>query len=102
VLEVEPADRNMLEVAAAVLANRTGAVPDTNADSGLVRVPVADAAVLPAIIRELDEARVELAEFTLRKASLDEVFLALTGREPADPENYDDNGKTRELERSPR
>src|SRR5580704_11427738 len=87
VLEVEPADRNMLEVAAAVLANRTGAVPDTNADSGLVRVPVADAAVLPAIIRELDEARVELAEFSLRKASLDEVFLALTGREPADPEN---------------
>jgi oleandomycin transport system ATP-binding protein len=102
VLEVEPADRNMLAVAAAVLANRTGAVPDTNADAGLVRVPVADAAVLPAIIRELDEARVELAEFTLRKASLDEVFLALTGREPADPENYDDNGKTRELERSTR
>jgi oleandomycin transport system ATP-binding protein len=38
--------------------------------------------VLPAIIRELDEARVELAEFTLRKASLDEVFLALTGAPP--------------------
>jgi oleandomycin transport system ATP-binding protein len=67
-----------------------------------VRVPVADAAVLPAIIRELDEARVELAEFTLRKASLDEVFLALTGREPGGAENDDDNGKTRELERSPR
>ncbi|HSR23465.1 MAG TPA: daunorubicin/doxorubicin resistance ABC transporter ATP-binding protein DrrA, partial [Candidatus Eisenbacteria bacterium] len=53
----------------------------TDAESGLVRVPVADAAVLPAIIRELDEARVELAEFTLRKASLDEVFLALTGHQ---------------------
>ena len=77
-------------------------MPDVNADSGLVRVPVADAAVLPAIIRELDEARVELAEFTLRKASLDEVFLALTGREPADDSTGDDNGKTRELERSPR
>ena len=102
VLEVEPADRNLLDVAAAVVANRTGSVPDVNADSGLVRVPVADAAVLPAIIRELDEARVELAEFTLRKASLDEVFLALTGREPADDSTGDDNGKTRELERSPR
>jgi oleandomycin transport system ATP-binding protein len=64
---------------------------------------VADAAVLPAIIRELDEARVELAEFTLRKASLDEVFLALTGDRPAaGPGSDDDNGKTRELERSPR
>jgi oleandomycin transport system ATP-binding protein len=102
VLEVEPADRSLLEVAAAVVANRTGSVPDVNAEAGLVRVPVADAAVLPAIIRELDEARVELAEFTLRKASLDEVFLALTGRDPADDEDEDDNGKTRELERSSR
>jgi len=42
-------------------------------------VPVADATVLPMIIRDLDEAGVDLAEFTLRKASLDEVFLALTG-----------------------
>ena len=79
---MEPADRSLLEVAAAVVANRTGSVPDVDAGSGLVRVPVADAAVLPAIIRELDEARVELAEFTLRKASLDEVFLALTGSQP--------------------
>jgi oleandomycin transport system ATP-binding protein len=62
---------------------------------------VADAAVLPAIIRELDEASVELAEFTLRKASLDEVFLALTGDrdQPGPGDHYDD---TRELERSPR
>ena len=102
VLEVQPADRSLLEVAAAVVANRTGSVPDVDAESGLVRVPVADAAVLPAIIRELDEARVELAEFTLRKASLDEVFLALTGRDPADDQHEDDNGKTRELERSSR
>src|SRR5215472_1999573 len=101
VLEVEPADRSLLEVAAAVVANRTGSVPDVNTESGTVRVPVADAAVLPAIIRELDEARVELAEFTLRKASLDEVFLALTGREPTDTEP-EGNGKTRELERTSR
>ena len=101
VLEVEPADRNMLEVAAAVLANRTGAVPDTNADSGLVRVPVADAAVLPAIIRELDEARVELAEFSLRKASLDEVFLTLTGNRSQD-QPADDYDVLRELERTSR
>ena len=102
VLEVEPADQSMLEVAAAVVANRTGSVPDVVADAGLVRVPVADAAVLPAIIRELDEARVELAEFTLRKASLDEVFLALTGAEPAGNASDDNSGMSRELERSAR
>ena len=96
-----PAGRERLDVAAAVLAGRTGAVPETDAESGLVRVAVADAAVLPAIIRDLDEASVELAEFTLRKASLDEVFLGLTGdRDRPGPGNdYDD---TRELERSPR
>jgi oleandomycin transport system ATP-binding protein len=105
VLEVEPADRNLLDVAGAVLAARTGAVPAIDADAGMVRVPVADAAVLPLIIRELDEARVELAEFTLRKASLDEVFLALTGDRPqagAAGAGENDNGKTRELEGSPR
>jgi oleandomycin transport system ATP-binding protein len=96
VLEVEPAHRDQLGVAAAVLAGRTGSVPDTDTETGLVRVPVADAAVLPAIIRDLDEARVELAEFTLRKASLDEVFLALTGAPPAP----DDEAPA--LERSPR
>ena len=100
VLEVEPADRAMLAAAAAVLAGRTGAVPATDADSGLVRVPVADAAVLPAVIRELDEAHVELAEFTMRKASLDEVFLTLTGdRDPAGPGG---DNEIRELERSSR
>jgi oleandomycin transport system ATP-binding protein len=101
VLEVVPAGRDQLAVAAAVLAARTGTVPETDAESGLVRVAVADAAVLPAIIRELDEASVELAEFTLRKASLDEVFLALTGDrdQPGPGDHYDD---TRELERSPR
>ena len=82
VLEVEPASRAWLDRAAAVLASRTGAEPATDTESGLVRVPVAATAVLPAIIRDLDEAGIDLAEFTLRKASLDEVFLALTGDRP--------------------
>ena len=79
VLEVLPADRARLDRTIAVLASRTGAGPAVDAEVGAVRVPVIDAAVLPAIIRDLDVAGVELAEFSLRKASLDEVFLALTG-----------------------
>src|SRR5262249_54458474 len=76
VLLVSPADHTRLDRVAAVLADRTGAEPATDAESGLVRVPVADAAMLPVIIRDLDDAGVELAEFTLRKSSLDEVFFA--------------------------
>ena len=45
----------------------------------LARFDLADAALLPHIVRELDDRGIELAEFTLRKASMDEVFFALTG-----------------------
>jgi oleandomycin transport system ATP-binding protein len=104
VLEVIPADRARLDQVGAVLAGRTSAAPVVDADTGLVRVPVADAAVLPAIIRDFDETSVELAGFNLRKASLDEVFLAITGDGatggPAGP--ADETGEIRELERTAR
>jgi oleandomycin transport system ATP-binding protein len=99
VLEVVPASPARLDGVAAVLAERTGAVPGTDADTGMVRVAVTDPAVLPAIVRDLDEAGVELAEFALRKASLDEVFLSLTGGQDGAPDEVDE---PRELERSSR
>ncbi|MGH9081206.1 MAG: ATP-binding cassette domain-containing protein [Acidimicrobiales bacterium] len=42
---------------------------------------------LPAVVRALDEAGVEVEDIALRRPTLDEVFLALTGRPgaPADP-----------------
>ena len=42
-------------------------------------VPAADAAVLRQVVRRLDEASLDVDEVTLRSASLDDVFLALTG-----------------------
>jgi oleandomycin transport system ATP-binding protein len=100
-LEVLPADRARLDQTAGLVANRTGTLPAVDAESGMARVPVTDAAVLPVIIRDLDEAGVDLAEFTLRKASLDEVFLALTGNRSRD-EPADDHDLIRELERTAR
>jgi oleandomycin transport system ATP-binding protein len=79
-LEVSPADPGRLAEVAAVLAGRARTKPATDGDAGVVRVPVADAAILPAVVRDLDGAGLDLAEFTLRKRSLDEVFLVLTGR----------------------
>jgi oleandomycin transport system ATP-binding protein len=102
VLQVSPADHARLDRVAAVLAGRTGAEPATDADSSLVRVPVADAALLPVIIRDLDDADVELAEFTLRKSSLDEVFFALTGGDPGRPDAAAPDARLPELERTPR
>ena len=69
----------------------------TDAESGVATEPVTDATLVPHIFRELDDRGIELAEFTLRKPSMDEVFFALTGH-GADGE---ENG-SRELERSNR
>jgi oleandomycin transport system ATP-binding protein len=54
-----------------------------------VSAPVENGRLLPEIVRELDAANIELAEFALRKAGLDEVFLALTGQ-PSDASDASD------------
>jgi oleandomycin transport system ATP-binding protein len=44
-----------------------------------VTAPIADPALLPAVVRRLDQAGVLVGELNLRGSSLDEVFLSLTG-----------------------
>ncbi len=84
VLEVTPVDRSLVDAVAALLAERTRTTPAVHAESGTVVAQVGDAALLPVLVRELDGRGIELAEFALRKASLDEVFLALTGHRAED------------------
>lgn len=45
-----------------------------------ITIPSAQPEVLPVLMRRLDEARIPVRELMLRGASLEEVFLALTGR----------------------
>ncbi len=80
VLEVSPADQADIGAVAALLQARSDDAPAISAESGTVTIQVADGSLLPEIVREIDARGIELAEFALRKASLDEVFLALTGR----------------------
>ena len=98
VLEVTPADRDDVGAVAALLEARLGTTPEISAESGTVSAAVEGGRRLPEIVRELDAAGLEVAEFALRKASLDEVFLALTGQ-PSPP---DDASKTPELNGSTR
>jgi oleandomycin transport system ATP-binding protein len=60
-----------------VLTKWTGSVPTTTARQASAQVP--SAAVVPRIVRQLDERGIDLAAFSMRKSSLDEVFLTLTG-----------------------
>jgi oleandomycin transport system ATP-binding protein len=92
VLEVEPADRTRLADVAAVLARWTGAEPVV--EGKLVSAQVPNAGVLPDIVRQLDDGGIALAEFSLRKSSLDEVFLTLTGHraeEAGPPDDGEDD-----------
>jgi oleandomycin transport system ATP-binding protein len=93
VLQVSPADPGQMAEVAALLEAMIGAEVATDAQAGVASVPVAQAGQLPRIVRELDDRGIELAEFTLRKPSLDEVFFALTGHRSGDEDN-------RELEES--
>lgn len=79
VLEVAPADPARMPDVAAALAELTRAAPSVSEHGDRLTVQVADATLLPGIVRELDSRGIELAEFALRKASLDEVFFTLTG-----------------------
>ncbi|MEU1683918.1 ATP-binding cassette domain-containing protein [Micromonospora sp. NPDC005707] len=77
VLTVRPTDPADLPTVVAVAAEVTGVAPEVA--QATVTVPVNDPDVLPAVVRRLDAAEVAVAELALRGASLDEVFLSLTG-----------------------
>jgi oleandomycin transport system ATP-binding protein len=79
VLEAAPADLARIDEVSAVLTSLTRATPQLSDNGDRLTVQVADATLLPGIVRELDNRGIELAEFALRKASLDEVFFSLTG-----------------------
>ena len=88
VLAITPADETRVADIEALIARRTGLTPAIESGSGTVTVPVPDSALVPALFRELDDKGIAVDEFALRKASLDEVFFALTGRADSerDPE----------------
>ncbi|GIF47822.1 ABC-2 type transport system ATP-binding protein [Asanoa ferruginea] len=71
-----------LPAAAALLERITGNTPDTSVDDRRVGVAVADRmAALTAVVRGLGDAGIAVEDVTLRRPTLDEVFLHLTGRE---------------------
>jgi oleandomycin transport system ATP-binding protein len=79
-LEVRPSEIDDLGRVAEVVRAVTGVVPLSVPDRGLVSAAIDDPALLPAVVRRLDELRITASELALRRPSLDEVFLALTGR----------------------
>jgi oleandomycin transport system ATP-binding protein len=80
VLEVRPADPADLDRAAQLLAELTGNQASIDPDIRQISLPMPDPAWLPVAVRRLDQAGIIVVDLALRRPSLDEVFLALTGR----------------------
>jgi ABC-2 type transport system ATP-binding protein len=107
-------DRLQLRLAAPTTASRAAAVvadlgsgsPQVDAQAGEVILPITDGvAILPEVVRRLDAAGLTLADLALRRPTLDDVCLALTGQPtqptdpagalPADPADPDGDAVTR-------
>jgi oleandomycin transport system ATP-binding protein len=97
-LAVRPAQPSDLPVVVSVVAEIARTEPEVNGE--LVTASVADPAALPAVVRRLDEAGVVVTELTLRGASLNEVFLSLTGHPAEEDDTADTDDEATSAERS--
>jgi daunorubicin resistance ABC transporter ATP-binding subunit len=81
VIEVRPHHGSDLTAVAEVLASVAREVPRVQHDTQRVSVPVDGGAdQLSDVVRLLDERRLPVDDIGLRRPTLDEVFLALTGQ----------------------
>ncbi|WP_031509680.1 daunorubicin resistance protein DrrA family ABC transporter ATP-binding protein [Streptomyces megasporus] len=77
VLQLRPVRGHDLATAHALVAQAAG--PQTQIEDEVITAPVNDPELMPSVVRRLDGAGIAVGELTLRRSSLDEVFLALTG-----------------------
>jgi len=95
VIEVHACQTCDLPGIAAALAPLGAEAPRIDDGTRRVTVPVdgSTAVVIPAAVRALDVLALEVEDIALRRPTLDEVFLTLTGRASDDaPEGTDGNG----------
>lgn len=90
VVEVLPEDGADIERVVRILEEVSGADSQVDPADGLVTVSVADPSVMGDAMVRLNQAGVPIAHTALRRPSLDEVFLALTGH-PAEEEGAGDD-----------
>ncbi|MCP4964787.1 MAG: ATP-binding cassette domain-containing protein [bacterium] len=84
VLDVHFPDERELDKAVAVIDDEL--ISSIDRDAGLIRIPVkSNARSSLSILRSIDDADIELVDYQLRRPTLDDVFLELTGDGPSAP-----------------
>ena len=96
VLEFTVPDRSRVADAVVAVGKLAEGEPHVDEGTGVVSVPVGinGSEALIQAVRSLDEAGVETSGLGLRRPSLDDVFLALTGH-AAEEEDAEEGGKRR-------
>jgi ABC-2 type transport system ATP-binding protein len=81
VIEMRLIEPGRASEAIALLSPLAAAEPRLEAETGHLTIPVHHAGgALTEVVRRLDGANLEVAELSMHRPSLDDVFLALTGR----------------------
>ncbi|WP_067653707.1 ATP-binding cassette domain-containing protein [Nocardia harenae] len=83
-LHLVPADRSRLAEARQLVAAFLDAEATVTPEAGRITAPLRDADVTTDLLVRLRQERIAIAEITVSKPSLDEVFLTLTGRPSED------------------
>ena len=84
-IDVAVPDPGDIPVVRAAMARAVGREPDLDAELNRLTVPVQEGVRdLTAVVRELDQAGIMVEDIGLRRPTLDEVFMTLTGREAPD------------------
>jgi daunorubicin resistance ABC transporter ATP-binding subunit len=90
VIEIHPRSKDDLPVIGEILASVSAEPPRTDADTQRISAAVdGGSAELSTVVRLLDERGLHVDDIGLRRPTLDEVFLALTGQpaeSPTDPD----------------
>ena len=99
VLQAQPADPADLAETEKILAAFADGDEGTYNDGQLVSVTIRDRSALGQAVRRLDEEGIPVDDLSLRRPSLDEVFLAITGHVAEDKAERGDEDAGRADER---
>jgi oleandomycin transport system ATP-binding protein len=97
VLQAQPAEPSDLAATEKILAEFADG-EDPYRDDLLVTVRIADRSALGQVVRRLDDEGIVVDDLSLRRPSLDEVFLSITGHladAPADDQADDESERSR-------
>jgi oleandomycin transport system ATP-binding protein len=79
VLQARPADPSDAEKTERIVSEFAASGESTHSDGEVVTVTINDRSALGEVVRRLDDAGITVDDLSLRRPSLDEVFLAVTG-----------------------